>query len=390
MIIKPKFRQFICTTAHPKGCAFRVEQHIEKIQNRPTIEGNVKSALIIGGSSGYGLASRIVLAYGCAADTLSVSFERAGNERRTATAGWYNDAAFSAAVENLATTHKSLNLNAFSPESKEEVIKAIRSTSGKIDLLVYSLAAPVRVNPQTGETQRSSIKPIGSDLHIKNLDVHKSEINFVDLPAATEKEIEDTVAVMGGDDWALWINALKEADVLSDNFETIAYSYIGSELTWPIYWNGTLGEAKRDLERHAAEMTASLEAIGGKASVVVLPSVVTQASVAIPVVSLYNALLFKVQKEQGVYEQDIDHIDAFFRSNFFSSSRNVDDQGRIRADVKELDTGIQNLLIDRWNLVETVSIPDYCDIDGVLSEFFELFGFGYNQFIDYEEDISLG
>jgi enoyl-[acyl-carrier protein] reductase/trans-2-enoyl-CoA reductase (NAD+) len=392
MIVKPRIRGFICTTAHPAGCARNVEQQIEYVSSQPEIDGP-KNVLVLGASGGYGLASRISAAFGSGAATLGVSFEKAPTERKTATAGWYNNIAFEEAAHAKGLYAKTLDGDAFSDQMKADVIDVIRNEmGGKIDLLVYSLASPVRVHPKTGEMHRSAIKPLGETLQIKTLNVEKGVVHEIDLEPATAEETAGTVTVMGGEDWEFWISALREADVLSQSFRTIAYTYIGSELTWPIYWHGTLGKAKEDLDRAARAITSELAELDGEARVVSLKAIVSQASSAIPVVPLYASLLFRVMKNAGLHEEIIEHIYRLFATQLASGATlNLDDEGRIRVDDIELSDEIQGEVKRLWPLVTTENLPEYGDLEGFRSDFLKIFGFGFDG-VDYdaEQDPTLG
>ena len=342
MIVKPRIRGFICTTAHPAGCAAHVQEQIDYVRDQGTSLDGVSNALVLGCSGGYGLSSRIAAAFGCGAATLGVSFENEPRGNRTATAGWYNNIAFQDAAEKAGVYAKTFDGDAFSDEMKARVIDTVRADMGKIDLLVYSLAAPVRQRPRTGELHRSAIKPLGEALHIKSVHVDRGEVVEVDLEPATPEEVAGTVAVMGGEDWEFWIDALREADLLADGFRTLAFTYIGTELTWPIYWEGTLGKAKEDLDRAATAITSQLTDIGGEARVAVLKAIVSQASAAIPVVPLYVALLFRVMKDMDLHEDCMSHIYRMFATQLCSDEPlRLDEVGRIRMDDVELREEIQ-------------------------------------------------
>ena len=359
MIVKPRIRGFICTTAHPSGCAANVAEQIRYVRTQKSVEGEFANVLVIGCSGGYGLASRITAAFGAGAATLGVSFEKAPTETKTATAGWYNNIAFEEAASAEGLYARTLDGDAFSDGMKETVVDAIREDMGKIDLLVYSLASPVRPHPRTGELHRSSIKPLGEPVHIKTLNVDKGVVHEVDLEPATEEETADTVAVMGGEDWEFWIDALAEADVLASGFRTVAFTYIGSDLTWPIYWEGTLGKAKEDLDRAAAAIRKRLESLSGDARVATLKAIVSQASSAIPVVPLYASLLFRVMKEADVHENIIEHIYRLFASQLAEgAAMNTDEIGRIRVDDWELEDGIQDEVRRRWPLVTSENLAE--------------------------------
>lgn len=386
MIIKPRIRGFICTTAHPAGCAASVEEQIRYVQGQPRIEGAFGNVLVIGASGGYGLASRITAAFGAGAATLGVSLEKPPTESKTASQGWYTNIAFEEAAGAAGLYARTLDGDAFSDDMKSRVIEAIRADLGKIDLLVYSLASPVRPHPRTGVLHRSAIKPIGDTVHIKTLNVDKGVVHEVDLEPATEEEIANTVAVMGGEDWEFWIDALKGADVLASGFRTMAFTYIGSDLTWPIYWEGTLGRAKEDLDRAAAAIRASLRDVGGDARVATLKAIVSQASSAIPVVPLYASLLFRVMKDAGTHENIIEHIYRLFATQLADgTTMNLDEAGRIRVDDWELDESIQSEVRRRWPLVTTENLDELADLEGFRQDFLRIFGFGIEG-VDYEAD----
>jgi enoyl-[acyl-carrier protein] reductase/trans-2-enoyl-CoA reductase (NAD+) len=388
MIIKPRIRGFICTTAHPKGCAAHVDEQIAVVKTRGQFANGPKRALVIGASGGYGLASRIVAAFGSRAATLGLSFEKAPEDDRTATAGWYNNRAFEARAHAAGLYAKTLDGDAFSDQMKAQVIERIKSDLGQIDLLVYSLASPVRQHPRSGVLYRSAIKPIGEVYHVKTLNVDRGVVQEVDLEPATPDEIAATVAVMGGEDWEFWIDALKAAGVLAPGFRTMSYTYIGTELTWPIYWHATLGKAKEDLDRAARAITNRLASLNGEARVAVLKFVVSQASSAIPVVPLYGSLLYRVMKDAGVHETTIEHIDRLFRTQVYSGTAlRLDDVQRIRMDDVELTDAIQGDVKRRWPIVTTENLASLADLGGFRADFLKIFGFGFDG-VDYDEDLD--
>lgn len=389
MIVKPRIRGFICTTAHPDGCAANVQRQIEYVQKQGEVSsGELRNVLVLGCSGGYGLACRVVSAFGCNANTLGVSLEKQPEEKRTASAGWYNNIAFEAAAAEKGLYAKSLDGDAFSDEMREQVIETIKADLGQIDLVVYSLASPVRPHPRTGELHRSTIKPLGEALDIKSVHVDRGEVVQVNLDPATEEETANTIAVMGGEDWEFWIEALLQAGVLADGCRTVAFTYIGTELTWPIYWEGTLGQAKIDLDRASRANTERLAGIGGSAKVAVLKAIVSQASSAIPVVPLYVALLFKVMKEQGCHEDIIAHIHRLFATQLSASAElRLDDDGRIRMDDVELSEEVQREVVKRWPLVTTENLDDLGDLTGFRADFLKIFGFGFAG-VDYEADVD--
>lgn len=390
MIITPKIRGFICTTTHPLGCEANVKEQIEYTKAQGEITNAPKRVLVIGASSGYGLSSRIAAAFGGHAATIGVFFEKAGTEKKPGTAGWYNSAAFDKFAKAEGLYSKSLNGDAFSDAAKQKTIELIRSDLGQVDLVVYSLASPVRKLPSTGEIVRSSLKPIGEVYTSTAVDTNKDEIYQASVEPATEQEIQDTVTVMGGEDWELWIDALAEADVLAKGCKTVAYSYIGTELTWPIYWDGALGKAKMDLDRAAHALNDKLSTIDGHANVAVLKSVVTQASSAIPVMPLYIAMVFKKMREQGIHEDCMAQIHRMFTQRLYKgdgSAIEVDDQNRLRLDDLELRDDIQQHCRDLWPQITTSNLKELTDYVAYKEEFLKLFGFGLAE-IDYTVDVN--
>ena len=387
MIIKPRIRGFICTTAHPGGCVASVREQIETTRGNGTFEGPQR-VLVIGASGGYGLASRILSAFGAGASTIGVSFEKAPTEKKTASAGWYNNAAFDAEAEKAGLYSKTFDGDAFGDAMKQSVIDSIKADLGQIDLMIYSLASPVRQHPRTGVLHRSVIKPLGETHHVKTINVDKGEVFETDFEPADEEEAENTVAVMGGEDWEFWVEALQEAGVLAEGFSTVSYNYIGSDLTWPIYWQGTLGKAKEDLDRAANALRERLIPVSGDARVATLKAVVTQASSAIPVVPLYASLVFKVMKDQGVHESVIEHIDRLFREKLYGDRRGeFDEVGRIRNDDWELTDAVQNAVRELWPAVTTENVLELSDLEGFRADFLRIFGFGFDG-VDYDADIS--
>ena len=390
MIVKPRARGFICTTAHPVGCAAAVREQIAYVRSQPTLADGPKNVLVIGCSAGYGLASRVSAAFGAGAKTLGVSFEKAPTEKRTASAGWYNNRAFEAEAEGAGLWAKTLDGDAFSDEMKAEVVALAKAELGPIDLVVYSLASPVRTDPESGEQYRSAIKPVGEVFHVKTLNVDKPEVHEVDLEPATDEETAATVKVMGGEDWERWMRALGDAGVLADDCRTVAYTYIGSELTWPIYWHATLGKAKEDLDRAAAAINAA-RGQDGAARVAVLKAIVSQASAAIPVVPLYASILFAVMKERGEHEEIWEHIHRMFATQLYPSADGggevLDDVGRLRVDVPELSDPIQDEVKRRWPLVTTENLDELTDFAGFRADFFRIFGFGVDG-VDYDAEVD--
>ncbi|MEI6860538.1 MAG: enoyl-ACP reductase FabV [Shewanella sp.] len=390
MIIKPKTRGFICTTTHPIGCEANVLEQINITKARASLKNGPKKVLVIGSSSGYGLSSRIAAAFGSGAATLGVFFEKPGTERKSGTAGWYNSAAFDKFAKAEGLYSKSLNGDAFSHEAKQKAIDIIKADLGQVDMVVYSLASPVRKLPDSGEVIRSALKPIGETYTATAVDTNKDLIIQTCVGPASEQEIQDTVTVMGGEDWELWLAALSDADVLADGCKTVAYSYIGTQLTWPIYWHGALGKAKMDLDRAAKALDDKLSSTGGSANVAVLKSVVTQASSAIPVMPLYIAMVFKKMREEGLHEGCIEQINRMFAERLYredGQAPNVDDANRVRLDDWELREGIQQHCRDLWPLVTTENLAELTDYREYKEDFLKLFGFGIDT-IDYEIDVN--
>ncbi len=381
MIISPKIRGFICTTAHPEGCAAHVQQQIDYVKSKPALANCPKRVLVVGSSTGYGLASRIVPAFGGGAKTIGVFFEREGTEGKTATAGWYNSAAFENAAAKEGLYARSFNGDAFSTEMKTQVIDAIKADLGQVDMIIYSLASPRRTDPVTGEVYKSVLKPTGVTYTNKNLNTDKKEIEMVTIEPANVDEIAQTVKVMGGEDWKLWIDAMREAGVLADGFKTVAYSYIGPELTWAIYTDGTIGRAKLHLEETAKEMNAAFGA--GTALVSVNKALVTQASSAIPVVPLYISILYKIMKAKGLHEGCIEQIHRLFADHYgVDGGPQLDDKGRVRIDDWEMRPEVQAEIESIWAGVTTETIDEVSDFEGYQKEFYRLFGFGLSG-VDY-------
>ncbi|MBK1831475.1 trans-2-enoyl-CoA reductase family protein [Verrucomicrobiaceae bacterium R5-34] len=385
MIVKPKIRGFICITSHPDGCAANVQEQIDYVKSQPKVENGPKNVLVIGSSAGYGLASRIVPAFSSGANTLGLFFEKPGTEKRTGSAGWYNTAAFEKAATEEGLFAKSLNGDAFSHDLKKQAIDIIQKEMGKIDLVVYSLASPRRTDPDTGETYSSVLKTTGGDYTNKTLNTDKGEVSEVTIGAATEEEIENTIKVMGGEDWELWMNALADADVLADGVKTVAYSYIGPELTWPIYTDGTIGQAKKDLEKSCSKLNDKLSALNGEAYVSVNKALVTQASSAIPVVPLYISILYKEMKAKGLHEGCIEQIQRLFSDRLYSGDPQLDDAGRIRIDDWEMRDDIQAAVAESWKKISNENFTDLADFQGYQDEFLRLFGFGIDG-VDYEAE----
>ncbi len=387
MIIKPRIRGFICVTAHPEGCKTNVKEQIDYVTRQGKIDGGPKKVLVIGSSTGYGLAARISAAFGSDAATLGIFFERAGDESKTATAGWYNSAAFEEFAEEKGLYAKSINGDAFSDEVKQKTIELIKQDLGQVDLVVYSLAAPRRTHPKTGEVFNSTLKPIGKQVTIRGLNTDKETINETTLEPASPEEIAGTVAVMGGEDWQMWIEDLKAAGVLADGAKTTAFTYLGEEITQDIYWNGSIGEAKKDLDKRVLDIRSSLAEKGGDARVSVLKAVVTQASSAIPVMPLYLSLLFKVMKENGTHEGCIEQVYGLYKDSLYGTSPLLDKEGRLRADLKEITPEVQGEVGKLWDTVTNETLAELTDFVGYKSEFMRLFGFGLDG-VDYAADTN--
>lgn len=387
MIIKPRVRGFLCITTHPEGCRENVNRQIRHVQSGGAIDQGPKRVLVLGASTGYGLASRITAAFGAGASTLGVFFEKPGTERKPGTAGWYNAAAFHNAADEAGLYAKSINGDAFSDDVKARVIDLIKEDLGAIDLVVYSLAAPRRTHPKTGVVHTSTLKPIGGDTVQKGVNTDKEEIQEYHLEAANQEEIDNTVAVMGGEDWQMWIEALDEAGVLADGAKTAAYTYIGEKITWDIYWHGTIGAAKKDLDKRVVNIRERLAARGGDARVSVLKAVVTQASAAIPAMPIYLAILFKVMKARGEHEGCIEQVNRLFRDSLYGSKVGPDADGRLRADNLELNPEVQAEVAAIWETINTDNLKTASDFEGYRREFLQLFGFEVDG-VDYDADVN--
>jgi enoyl-[acyl-carrier protein] reductase/trans-2-enoyl-CoA reductase (NAD+) len=388
MIIEPRVRGFICMTAHPDGCAANVGEQIAHVRERGPIDG-ARSVLVIGASTGYGLASRTVAAFGCGAKTVGVFFERPGSAKRTASAGWYNTAAFERAAAEAGVGAWSYNGDAFADEAKERVLDLIRMhLDGSVDLVVYSLASPRRVHPESGEVFNSVIKPVGAPFAGKTIDARSGALGDARIDPATAEDVEHTVAVMGGDDWRRWIDALDSAGVLAAGCRTVAYTYLGPEHTWPIYRDGTIGKAKEDLQRTAEELDARLRARGGRALLSVNRALVTQASAAIPTVAVYLAMLGPLLRERGTDEGCIEQMDRLFRERLCAGGGiPVDDAGRIRLDDCEMAEAVQAAVRERWGQVTDQDYRRILDVEGYQREFLRLFGFGMPA-VDYGAEVD--
>lgn len=384
MIVKPKVRGFICTTAHPEGCKANVKSQIDYIKAQPKTEGP-KKVLVLGASMGYGLASRISAAYSCGAATLGVIFDKPATETRTATAGWYNTAAFEQFAAEDGLYAKSINGDAYSDKIKQQTIDTIKADLGKVDMVVYSLAAPRRTAPN-GTIYTSVLKTVGQPYTNKTIDLRTNTVSDITVEPASNKEIEQTIKVMGGEDWKLWIDALKAADVLEPNAVTVAYSYIGPIITHPIYYDGSIGMAKQDLHRTADTLNKTYPDL--KAYISVNKALVTQSSAAIPIVPLYISILFKVMKEHGTHEGCIEQIYRLFNQKLYVSKPELDDEKRIRMDDLEMQFDIQAEVDELWSKISTENLNECADIQGYWKDFYNLFGFEIDN-VDYDADVDI-
>ena len=386
MIIEPRTRGFICLTAHPEGCAQNVKNQIDYVTSKGKIAG-AKKVLVIGASTGFGLASRITSAFGSDAATIGVFFDKPASPNRPASPGFYNTAAFEEAAHKAGLYAKSINGDAFSNEIKEQVVNLIKQDLGQIDLIIYSLASPVRTHPVSGKRFKSVLKPIGENFTNKTVDFHTGNVSEISINPAEGEDIENTVTVMGGADWKMWMDALHEANVLAEGVKTVAYSYIGPEVTKPVYRNGTIGAAKDDLEAKAFTITDALKAINGNAYVSVNKALVTQASSAIPVIPLYISLLYKIMKEEGIHEGCIEQIQRLYSQRLYAGDLSLDEKGRIRVDDWEMREDIQAKVIKLWESATTENLPEIGDLEGYSTDFYNLFGFKVPG-VDYTKDVN--
>ena len=387
MIIEPRMRGFICLTAHPKGCEQNVKNQIEYVKSKGPIDG-AKRVLVVGASTGFGLASRISSAFGCGAATIGVFFEKPPTEGKTASPGWYNSAAFENEAQKAGLYAKSVNGDAFSKEVKQQVMDTIKADLGQIDLVIYSLASPVRMHPETGVLHRSTLKPIGATFTNKTVDFHTGNVTQVSIDPANQEDIDNTVVVMGGEDWAMWMQDLKNANLLAPGATTIAYSYIGPSVTEAVYRKGTIGRAKDHLEATAFTITDNLKDLNGKAYVSVNKALVTQASSAIPVIPLYISLLYKIMKAEGIHEGCIEQIQRLYSQRLYTGKEvPTDTNGRIRIDDWEMRDDVQEKVADLWIKATTETLPEIGDLAGYKQDFLNLFGFGFEG-VDYESDTN--
>ena len=392
MIVQPKVRGFICTTAHPQGCAANVQEQIDYVKSKGVIKDGPKKVLVIGASTGYGLASRIVAAFGCGAATIGVFFERPAEGKRTATAGWYNSVAFQKAARGAGLYAKSINGDAFSDDIRIQTIDLIKKDLGQVDCVIYSLASPRRIHPKTGEVYKSVLRPKDVKYTNKSIDFEKNEITEVSLPAATEEEIQHTIMVMGGEDWQMWIDALNNAGVLAKGAVTVAYSYIGPDVTTPVYRNGTIGAAKDHLEATAHLLDTFMKKNGGRAFISVNKALVTQSSSAIPFIPLYFVLLMRVMKKKNIHEECIHQIYRLFGGKLYNARAlaqvPVDPQGRVRVDDLEMRQDVQDEVSALWKNVSTENVNEIADVKGYEEDFLKLFGFGFSN-VDYNSEVEV-
>lgn len=385
-------RNNICMNAHPQGCRENVRRQIEYVRSQGTFEGP-KNVVVIGASGGYGLASRIVSAFGAGATTIGVSYETPAKGSRTASAGWYQDIAFQEAADEAGLKHRSFIGDAFSHETKDQVVAAVKELMGSVDLVVYSLASGVRVDPDTGEMYRSALKPIGSRYESVTLDGKSGSLKPAAIDPATDEEIEQTIKVMGGEDWNLWIDAFEDAGVLSEHAITVAYSYIGPDITHPLYYEGTIGRAKEHLEETARTLNRRLEERGGHAWVSVNKALVTRASAVIPAVPLYLAILYRVMKSKGLHEGTIEQMDRLFRERIYQELADgatvaTDEEDRIRMDDWEMRKEVQDEVHSAWDSVDENNLAEIADLEGFQTDFLQIHGFGFDR-VDYEKDVEV-
>ena len=390
MIIKPRTRGFICLTSHPDGTAVNIKNQIDYVKSQGEIKNGPKKVLVIGASTGFGISSRIAAAFGSGAATIGVFFEKPAAEGKPGTAGWYNSAAFEKEAQNAGLYAKSINGDAFSDEIKQQTIELIKKDLGTVDLVVYSLASPRRTHPKTGVAYASVLKPIGQTFSNKTVDFHTGVVSDITInPIESQEDIDNTIAVMGGEDWKFWMEDLQKAGVLADGVKTVAYSYIGPELTFPIYRNGTIGQAKNDLEATASTINTILKDLNGEAYVSVNKALVTQSSSAIPVVPLYISLLYKVMKEKGIHEGTIEQMYRLFNDRLYTADGTIplDAEGRIRIDDWEMREDVQQEVDKLWKQATTENLDQISDIEGYRNDFFNLFGFNFDS-IDYDAEAN--
>ena len=392
MQVYPKVRGFICTTAHPIGCGQNVQEQIDYVKSKGPIAGGPKRVLVLGSSNGYGLASRIVAAFGCGAATIGVFFERESDGKRTATAGWYNSTAFDAAARKQGLFSKSINGDAFTDQMRMDICALIKKELGQVDCVIYSLAAPRRTDPKTGEVYKSVLKPKGEPYTNKSIDFEKNQIISVTLDTASAQEVANTMKVMGGEDWELWIDALQKENLLAPKAVAVAYSYIGPDVTTPVYRNGTIGAAKDHLEATAHRLDERMKKFGGRAFVSVNKALVTQSSSAIPFIPLYFVLLMKIMKEKGIHENCIQQVCRLFHDRLYNnrplSQIPTDEEGRIRIDEHEMRADVQAEVKKMWALVSNETLFQVADVKGYNDDFMHLFGFNVKG-VNYVSDVTI-
>ena len=391
MIIQPKIRGFICTTAHPVGCAAHVQEQIDHVTSKGPIASGPGKVLVIGSSTGYGLASRITTAFGCGAATMGVFFEKASDGKRTATAGWYNSAAFETAARKVGLYAKSFNGDAFSDPMRQQVCEAIKKDLGQVDCVIYSLASPRRVDPKTGQLYKSVLKPKGAAYTNKSIDFESNQVTSVTLETATQQEIDETIKVMGGEDWQWWIQALSDQKLLTPQAVTVAYSYIGPDVTTPVYRNGTIGAAKDHLEATARLLDEQMKRKGGRSFVSVNKALVTQSSSAIPFIPLYFVILMKVMKQKGIHEDCIHQMYRLFADRLYNNRPlnqiPVDEKGRVRVDEFEMRADVQAEVAKIWETISDANLQQVADVKGYNSDFLKLFGFDLAG-VDYNAEVN--
>ena len=386
MIIEPRTRGFICLTSHPTGCEQNVINQIEHVKSKGKIDG-AKKVLVIGSSTGFGLASRITSAFGSDAATIGVFFDKPATEGRPGSPGFYNTAAFEKHANAAGLYAKSINGDAFSNEIKEQVVNLIKEDLGQIDLVIYSLASPVRTDPTTGKRYKSVLKPVGGEFSNKTVDFHTGKVSDISIKPAEGEDVENTIKVMGGEDWKMWMDALQSENLLAEGATTVAYSYIGPEVTKPVYRNGTIGAAKDHLEATAFTITDDLKSLGGKAYVSVNKALVTQASSAIPVIPLYISLLYKVMKAKGIHEGCIEQIQRLYSDRLFGGDLALDEKGRIRVDDWEMREDVQAEVNALWETATTENLSEIGDLEGYSNDFYNLFGFKVEG-VNYDADVN--
>ncbi len=386
MIITPEVKNVVALNCFPPGCREAVQRQADYIRSQPGLKDGPKRVLVLGASSGFGLASRIEAAFGAGSDTLGVSFERGPSEHRSGSAGWYNNLYFREIAEAHGLYAKNLVGDAFSASVRDQVLNTIKTDfGGKVDLVVYSLATGVRPDPENGNLIRSAIKPVGSLYTGLTLNIEMEQLDAVTLEPATLQEIDSTIKVMGGEDWADWIELLNRHEMLAEGFKTVAYSYVGPESTQAIYHKGTLGHAKKDLQHHAETMHEWLKPLGGDAWVAVCKALITKASVFIPGLSPYVMALFKVTKEMGLHEGCIEQMHRLFATQLYATEGpTLDSERMIRMDDWELRDDVQLQVNQLLAKITPENFKNLVDYQGLRQDFMQLNGFDFDN-IDYEQ-----